>query len=48
MRCSKSSVVAGFGIVFRAFDETLQRVVAVKVLAPPVGRFLSPTQTVSP
>jgi Leucine-rich repeat (LRR) protein len=24
----------GFGIVFRAFDETLQRVVAVKVLAP--------------
>ena len=24
----------GFGIVFRAFDETLQRVVAIKVLAP--------------
>ena len=24
----------GFGIVFRAFDETLQRVVAVKVMAP--------------
>src|SRR4051812_34537212 len=24
----------GFGIVFRAFDEVLQRVVAVKVLAP--------------
>jgi serine/threonine protein kinase len=24
----------GFGIVFRAFDETLQRVVALKVMAP--------------
>ena len=24
----------GFGIVFRAFDETLQRIVAIKVLAP--------------
>ena len=28
----------GFGIVFRAFDEVLQRVVAVKVLAPVDGR----------
>jgi serine/threonine protein kinase len=27
----------GFGIVFRAFDETLQRVVAVKMLAPQVA-----------
>jgi uncharacterized protein (TIGR03067 family) len=27
----------GFGIVFRAFDDTLQRVVAVKVLAPSIA-----------
>jgi len=27
----------GFGIVFRAFDETLQRVVAVKVMAPQIA-----------
>ena len=27
----------GFGIVFRAFDETLQRVVAIKVLAPQIA-----------
>jgi hypothetical protein len=33
----------GFGIVFRAFDETLQRVVAVKVMAPQIAT-LSPAR----
>jgi formylglycine-generating enzyme required for sulfatase activity len=33
----------GFGIVFRAFDETLQRVVAVKVMAPQIA-MLSPAR----
>lgn len=33
----------GFGIVFRAFDDTLQRVVAVKVLAPQLAT-LSPAR----
>ena len=33
----------GFGIVFRAFDDTLQRVVAVKVMAPPIAT-LSPAR----
>ena len=33
----------GFGIVFRAFDDTLQRVVAVKVMAPLMAR-LSPAR----
>jgi eukaryotic-like serine/threonine-protein kinase len=33
----------GFGIVFRAFDETLQRVVAVKVMAPRIAT-LSPAR----
>ncbi len=35
----------GFGIVFRAFDDVLQRVVAVKVMAPQIAT-LSPAQTV--
>jgi serine/threonine protein kinase len=33
----------GFGIVFRAFDDTLQRVVAVKVMAPQIAT-LSPAR----
>ena len=37
----------GFGIVFRAFDEVLQRVVAVKVLAPHDGRHVAGPQAAS-
>ena len=33
-RCFRSSAGARFGIVFRAFDDMLHRVVAVKVLSP--------------
>jgi formylglycine-generating enzyme required for sulfatase activity len=33
----------GFGIVFRAFDDTLQRVVAIKVMAPQIAT-LSPAR----
>ena len=36
----------GFGIVFRAFDDVLQRVVAVKVLAPQTGRHVAGPQAV--
>ena len=36
----------GFGIVFRAFDEMLQRVVAVKVHGPAAGRHLAGPQAV--
>ena len=36
----------GFGFVFRAFDEVLQRVVAFKVLAPTIAA-TSPAQTLS-
>ena len=34
----------GFGIVFRAFDDMLQRVVAVKVMAPQTGRHVAGPQ----